>query len=120
MLKVEVERLRNDKDRLDFILRFLSIDDIGDDVATFGIVVDHEALEDALSWGRRSGGKSPALVYGWNDDLRDVIDRARRGANIFGVRCEGNDGTVPDDEIHFRMNGETVATIKNVGRGEGE
>ena len=54
-----------DSDRLDFLLKYLSIDDVGDDVICLGINVKGEKLADDLSF-----------IKTWDDDLRDVIDRA--------------------------------------------
>ena len=55
----------SDTERLDFLLRFFSVADAGDDICVTGVVVCYEALEGALGFG-----------MDFDDDLRDVIDRA--------------------------------------------
>jgi hypothetical protein len=58
---------RSDTERLDFLLRFLSVEDVGDEDFILGVVVSPEALEEAIGV---SG------VLDWKEDLRTIIDRA--------------------------------------------
>lgn len=44
-----------DADRLKFLLKFFSIDDIGDEQYTPGVCIRHEELEDVLTWGAYPG-----------------------------------------------------------------
>ena len=65
--KAEVARLTGDTRRLDFLLKYMVIDDVGDDEACPGVLVRSDSLEGDLCNGNR---------IGWDDNLRDVIDRA--------------------------------------------
>ena len=65
-----------DIDRLDFLLKWMTVDDIGDYAPCPGVVVDSEAIEDALSYGPpMEDGRRPCLCD-WSDDMRSVIDKA--------------------------------------------
>ena len=55
-----------DTERLDFILEYFHIDDIGDDIPCIGVVCRYESLESAL--------QQPGIAYGC--DVRDLIDMA--------------------------------------------
>ena len=67
----------DDTDRLDFLLKFIKVDDIGDDLPCPGIVVNHESMEDSLSWGvANSNHQRPSLVQTWDANPRTVIDKA--------------------------------------------
>ncbi len=57
----------NDTERLDFILKYFRIDDVGDEDYCPGVCIREEALADVLSIG---------VKLDWDDNLRDVIDRA--------------------------------------------
>ena len=58
---------RSDTERLEFLLRFLSVEDVGDEDFIPGVVVNPDALEEAIGV---SG------VLDWKEDLRTIIDRA--------------------------------------------
>jgi hypothetical protein len=64
-----------DTDRLDFLLQFLSVDDVGDETACCGVIVNHEDLEAKLGFGPMIDGRAEALAT-WREDLRSVIDKA--------------------------------------------
>lgn len=67
----------SDTDRLNFLLRFLRIDDIGDEDFFPGVIVDQEKMEDGVGFGPPDAeGRRMSNVRGSLDDLRDVIDRA--------------------------------------------
>lgn len=57
----------NDTDRLNFILKYMCIDDVGDEEYVPGINVDYESLCEELQ-------KYNPIKF--NDNIRDVIDRA--------------------------------------------
>ena len=65
--KINPSNLYTDTDRLNYILTFIRIEDVGDGQpgCVLGAVVRSEALEQSLG-----------LCGDWADDLRDVIDRA--------------------------------------------
>lgn len=66
-----------DTDRLNFLLQFISVSDVGDDTYCPGICVDYEEMEEKLTWGNENEkGQRPSLALAWNADIRDVIDRA--------------------------------------------
>lgn len=66
-----------DTDRLNYLLQFIRIDDVGDEEYCKGIVVDNEKLEDKVRLGPEGSDQIlRGTIHGWNDDLRDVIDRA--------------------------------------------
>lgn len=56
-----------DTERLDFILKYFCIDDVGDEEYIPGVCINEEKLADELSIG---------IYLNWDDNLRDVIDRA--------------------------------------------
>ena len=60
-----------DTERLDFLLQYFCIDDIGDEEYCKGICISSEALEEKLSF-LQDGSSNIEL---WNEDLRCVIDR---------------------------------------------
>ena len=70
----------SDTDRLNFLLNFLSIDDVGDRDYVRGVCVDYEAMEKRLSWGRpdenHSQRQQKSHIKTWEDDIKDVLDRA--------------------------------------------
>ncbi len=61
-----------DTNRLDFLLQYFYIDDIGDEEYCKGMCISHEALEEKLSF-TPNGSSNIEL---WKEDLRTVIDRA--------------------------------------------
>ncbi len=66
-----------DTDRLDFLLRFICIDDVGDEFPHPGAVVAQEDLEAALTSDPKADADGRhANICGFGDDLRAVIDRA--------------------------------------------
>ena len=71
-----------DTDRLTYLLQFIEIDDVGDDIIAPGIVVHTERMEEGIGLGKYDGdlfgqgrGGNPCLCK-FGDDLRTVIDRA--------------------------------------------
>jgi hypothetical protein len=74
-----------DSQRLDYLLRFLSIDDVGDDNPCSGVVVRGECLSEALT-SYQAPGIDPVHLVEFGDPLRRVIDRA----------IEARAGGVPD------------------------
>lgn len=65
-----------DTDRLNYLLKFIFIDEIGDYDSCKGITVKKEKLETELTSGPAIEGEIENLVQEWDDDLRDVIDRS--------------------------------------------
>lgn len=67
----------SDTDRLNFLLRFFSIEDVGDDTFFAGVCIDRERLEEALTIepNADSSGRHKSICN-MGDDLRAVIDRA--------------------------------------------
>jgi hypothetical protein len=67
-----------DTERLDFLLKYFEIDDVGDEFWVPGICIRSESLEQDLSWNPvpDDKGQPQSHICGWQDDLRDVIDRA--------------------------------------------
>lgn len=64
-----------DTERLNFLLRYLVVDDIGDEDVVPGVCVDSEGIEEALFPGME--GEEYYLLDGWqNPDMRRVIDKA--------------------------------------------
>jgi len=79
-IRIKHSQCGTDKERLDFLLRYISIEDVGDESYCPGVVVRSEALEEALSHGPKADedGYYPNTIERWGDDMRDVIDRAIR------------------------------------------
>lgn len=65
-----------DTDRLNYLLQFICVDDVGDEEYCKGIVVSGERLEEEVGFGPMVNGRMEPTVKDWGDDLRDVIDRA--------------------------------------------
>jgi len=65
-----------DTDRLNYLLQFIHVDDVGDEYYCKGIVVNGDSLEEKVGFGPMVNGRMDGTVKEWNDDLRDVIDRA--------------------------------------------
>ena len=78
LVKVTGQRdeAQKDTERLDFLLPFLVVDDVGDDTFCPGIVVDPDAIGDAISKGIDELDYS--LCGGFAGNMRDVIDRAKQ------------------------------------------
>jgi hypothetical protein len=75
-----------DTDRLNYLLQFIRIDDVGDEEYCMGIVVDHESLEEKVGLGPEGSDRiMRGTIQTWNDDLRDVIDRAMVAHNFANV-----------------------------------
>ncbi len=67
----------SDTDRLNYLLQFVAIDDVGDEEYCKGIVVSYEEMEEKVGLGPPDEtGRMEGTIREWNDDLRDVIDRA--------------------------------------------
>lgn len=56
-----------DTERLNFILKYMCVGDVGDDEYCPGIIIDYESLSEDLQ---------KYNFIEWKDNLRDVIDRA--------------------------------------------
>lgn len=65
-----------DTDRLNYLLKFIFVDDVGDYDCAKGVVVKYENMELELTSGPVVDGCMENLVQEWDDDLRDVIDRS--------------------------------------------
>ena len=66
-----------DTARLDFLLRFIRIDDVGDSDPTLkGVVIKCEEMSDAIGFGPIKDNDADRLIKEWDDNLRTVIDRA--------------------------------------------
>lgn len=68
--------MATDTERLNFLLRYFLIDDIGDEEAVPGVIVFNEELEEVLTWGQEKNGTHDSNIRSWEDDLRVIIDRA--------------------------------------------
>ena len=73
--------MRTDTERLDFLLQFFEIDDIGDETFVLGVRIDYETLETRLSFGAPRGPNRPMLKTRLSlarpgDSMRDIIDKA--------------------------------------------
>ena len=64
-----------DTQRLNWLLQYFLIDDIGDEFACPGIVIRAEELEDALSFGPDDNTVDRPSMVAFGDNIRDVIDR---------------------------------------------
>ncbi len=72
-----------DTDRLNYLLQFIRIDDVGDEECCKGIVVDSESMEEKVGLGPMGDDwRMPGTIQDWDDDLRDVIDRAMVAHNF--------------------------------------
>lgn len=73
----EDEAMKNDPitdtDRLDFLLEYFRVDDVGVEKYCPGVVIQNEPLEDILTWGQ---GENPRENQCDTENLRDIIDRA--------------------------------------------
>lgn len=65
----------SDKERMDWLEQFFSVEDVGDDYFCPGVVVDTDRIQEALSFGPAKDGKSPAIQKLGNT-LRQCIDAA--------------------------------------------
>ena len=64
-----------DTERLEFLMKFFTVDDIGDEHVFPGVVVDADEVSDAFSYAVE--GEVVTMLYGWqNPDMRRVIDKA--------------------------------------------
>lgn len=81
----------NDTDRLNFLLKYFNICDIGDEVAIPGVCINSEELEDDLTWGPEFGERNTRQSHfkSWNDDVRDIIDRAIESRQKISKEEEG-------------------------------
>lgn len=67
----------SDTERLNFLLRFVRIDDVGDEHFFPNVIVDQEKMEEAIGFGPpNAAGRMMSNVHSLHDDIRDVIDRA--------------------------------------------
>lgn len=62
-----------DTDRLNFLLKYFCIDDVGDEEYCPGVIIRNEDLEDVLTWGTPPGAGVRRNQCD-TDDLRRIID----------------------------------------------
>ena len=74
-LNVSVTSEITDTDRLNYLLEFFCVDDIGDKICTPGISINFESLEEKLSFGPCESGECQILCS-FGDQLRTVIDKS--------------------------------------------
>lgn len=94
-MKAAIERARraqvrpkqrlNDTDRLEFLLRFIQVADIGDEEYIPGVVVSTEDLEDTLTYGPHTG-KDRINQCEKDIDMRLIIDRSIRLTQMKGEK----------------------------------
>ena len=70
------ESMMTDTERLNFILNYFVTDDIGDETYVPGVCIDHERLEEDLTWGVEENGQRQSHYKNWDEDLRSIIDKA--------------------------------------------
>ena len=79
VLKLRVVK-HTDTERLDFLLKFISIDDVGDEHCVPGVVVRSEDLEEKLSVREyqevKPGVMGNPIMCHFGENLRVTIDRA--------------------------------------------
>jgi hypothetical protein len=66
----------SDTDRLDFLLGFLSIGDVGDEDVCFSVIVDAESMEEKLGYGKADASGRMKGLHEKGDTLRDILDKA--------------------------------------------
>lgn len=75
-MRERAERAEEDTNRLNFLMRFFRVEDVGDDSYCAGMVVDIDAVSDAFDRGQL-GDEVVTLTGGWvNPDMRRAIDKA--------------------------------------------
>lgn len=75
-LIAEIRRLRAESQRLEFLMQFFGVEDVGDESVCPGVVVDTDAVGDAFNCGALVDERV-TLMDGWqNPDMRRVIDKA--------------------------------------------
>ena len=68
---------RADTKRLEFLLQFFGIEDVGDEDFCPGLALDYDALMEKVGYGPPDEKERRwSNVLSRDDDLRDVIDRA--------------------------------------------
>lgn len=82
-----------DTDRLNFLLKYFCVDDIGDDSYVPGVIIRSESLEDFLTWGK----EAPKRMNQCKDtgDFRVIIDRAISSEK--GINMEGGNKILAND-----------------------
>jgi hypothetical protein len=66
----------NDTERLEFLMQFFTVDDIGCEEACPGVIVDTCKADDMFNCGALAG-ETVTYYGGWeNPDMRRVIDKA--------------------------------------------
>ena len=65
-----------DTERLNFLLKYFSIEDVGDEIFVPGVYIECESLEEDLTWGVEQNGRRESHFRTDSDDMRDIIDRA--------------------------------------------
>lgn len=75
-LRQRVAELEADSRRLEWLLRFLTVDDVGDESVCPGVIVDTDAMSDAFDSGALAD-ESVCMMGGWvSPDMRRAIDKA--------------------------------------------
>jgi hypothetical protein len=92
-----------DTDRLNYLLKHIFIDDVGDEETVLGVVVASERLEMELTLGPyRAEKEIVKFVHEWDDNLRDVIDRsmASHGHEVMNTHQTHTLNTILDNEYY--------------------
>jgi len=77
-----------DTERLEFLMRFFRVDDIGDEHVCPGMIVDTYAVSAAFDFGPLAD-ETVTLMGGWNNpDMRRAIDKAM--AHAANARSEAD------------------------------
>jgi len=86
----KIVRKFSDTQRLNYLLQFILIDDVGDEYCSMGIVVRNEEMEEKVGYGpKESGGRMAGMIRTWDDDIRGVIDRAMSAHNFATATDDG-------------------------------
>ena len=92
-----------DTDRLNYLLKYISIDDVGDEKTVLGVVVPSEWIEAELTLGPYRAEMEPVkLVHDWNDNLRDIIDRSMvaHGHEVMNTHQTHTLNTILDNDYY--------------------
>ena len=92
-----------DTDRLNHLLKYISIDDVGDEESVLGVVVANERLETELTLGPDHAEKEMVkLAHDWDDNFRDVIDRSMEahGHEVMNTHQTHTLNTILDNDYY--------------------
>ena len=111
----------NDTERLEFLMRFFRVEDVGDDDVCPGMIVDADAVSNAFDCGPLAD--ETVTSWGWhNPDMRRAIDKAMAYAaksalsvndKSDGWYCPRCEAIVSGEHVTF-----TITSDGNVGIGE--